>query len=129
MSLSTISIIQYFNLKGRKDALFDVLFDFCLLQHSTTASRLDHLHNQLRMRNGLATLHDTHNRRLRFVVSVCRHSLVGRLVFFLGFFELNLVDFDAHLGVLKGAVVGKFVGVVDIFAFGFLGEHSILGAC
>jgi hypothetical protein len=81
------------------------------------------------MRNRLATLHDTHNRRLRLVVSVRRDSFVGRLVFFLGFFELDLVDFDAHLGVLEGAVVGEFVGVVDILAFGFLGEDSILGAC
>lgn len=81
------------------------------------------------MRNRLATLHDTHNRRLRLVVAIRRDSFVGRLVLFFGFFELDLVDFDAHFGVLEGAVVGEFVGVVDVFAFGFLGEDSILGAC
>ena len=80
------------------------------------------------MLNRLATLHDPHNRRLRLVVSVRCHSFVRRLVFLLGFFELDLIDFDAHLGVLEGAVVREFIRVVDVFAFGFLGEYSILGA-
>lgn len=81
------------------------------------------------MRNRLATLHDTHNCRLRLVVPIRRDSFVGRLVFLLGFFELDLVDFDAHLGVLESAVVRELVRVIDVFAFGLLGEYSILGAC
>lgn len=129
MSLPTVSITQSSNSRGRKGTLFNILLDFCLLQHTATTSRLDHFHNQLRMRNRLATLHDTHNRRLRLIVSIRRDSFVSRLVLFLGFFELDLVDFDAHLGVLERAVVGEFVGVVDILAFGFLGKDSILGAC
>lgn len=72
------------------------------------------------MRDDLTALHDTDNRRLRLVVSIRGNPFVRALVFLLGFLELDLVDLDAHLGIGEAPIVGEYVGLVDIFAFGLL---------
>lgn len=50
------------------------------------------------------------------------------LVFLFGLLELDLVDFDAHLGVREIRVEGKCVVVVDISALWTLGQDSVFGA-
>jgi hypothetical protein len=42
-------------------------------------------------------------------------------VFFLGFFELDLVDFDSVFRMREIRVDGKSVGVGDVFGFGMFG--------
>jgi hypothetical protein len=43
---------------------------------------------------------------------------VGILVFFLGFAQLDLIDFDAVVWVSEGVVERKVVGVGDVSAGG-----------
>jgi hypothetical protein len=50
------------------------------------------------------------------------------LVFFFGFFELNLVDLDAIFRVGEVGVEGEGVGRGDVFAFGVFGEGAQFGA-
>jgi len=53
------------------------------------------------MRNFLSALHYANDSSLRLVVSISSDTLVGLLVLLLGFFGLDLVDFDAVFGVRK----------------------------
>jgi hypothetical protein len=46
---------------------------------------------------------------------------VRLLVFFFGFFELDLVDFDAVFGVGEVRVEGEGVGGLDVFGLGVFG--------
>ena len=50
------------------------------------------------------------------------------LVLFLGFLKLDLVNFDAILGVLEVEIDGKRVGVVDLLTLGVFGQRAELGA-
>lgn len=81
------------------------------------------------MRNSLVALHDTDNGGLGLEASVLCNLLVGLLILFFGFLELNLVDFDAHLLVTEARVVGEHVGVFNLFTLGLLDKYLILGAC
>ena len=50
------------------------------------------------------------------------------LVFFFGFFELNLIDLDAIFRVGEVGVEGEGVGRGDVLAFGVFGEGAQFGA-
>lgn len=50
------------------------------------------------------------------------------LVLLFGLLELYLVDLDAVFGVLEVGVYGECVCIVDVFAFGVLGQRTKLGA-
>lgn len=80
------------------------------------------------MRYGLPALHDPHNSRLRFVISIRSYTLVGLLVLLFRLFGLDLVDFDAVSWVGEVEVHGECVGVVDIFTSGLFVEDAVLGA-
>lgn len=69
------------------------------------------------MRDGLATLENSDNRRLTFEIAVFGHADMRFFVLFFRLLELDLVDLDAILGMLKGGVDGEGVGFVDVFAF------------
>lgn len=92
-------------------------------------SGLNHLRNELGMRDGLAALHDAHNRRLCLIVSVGRDSFVSRFVLLLGLLQLDLVNFDAHLGVGEARIVREHVGRFDFLALGRLRQDAVFGAC
>jgi len=53
---------------------------------------------------------------------------VRLLIFFFGFFELDLVDFDAVFGVREVWVEGEGVGRRYVFAFGVFGQGTEFGA-
>lgn len=91
-------------------------------------SGLNHLCNELGMLDGLATLHDAHNRRLSLVVPVGRNTFVGRLVLLLGLFQLDLVDLDAHLGIGEAGIVGEDVGRFYLFTLWRFGQDPVFGA-
>ena len=80
------------------------------------------------MANGLAALHDAHNRRLTFKVAVLRHPLVGLLVLLLGFFELNLIDPDTIPWMFESQVDSKGIGRVNLLAQRMFGDGSQLCA-
>lgn len=81
------------------------------------------------MRNGLAAFHDPYDRSLCLKVSVCGNTLVCRLVLLFGFLQLDLVDLDPHLLVLKLGIVRKHVSLVDLFAFGLFKENAVFSTC
>lgn len=112
--------------------MVNLLLNVCLnlhgLQCPPMTSSLNDLGNQGGVFDCLAALHDSHNGRLCFEVPVCGDTLVRRLVLLLGLLQLDLVDFDAHLGVREPRIVGERVGRVDILAFGVLRQDTILGA-
>lgn len=81
------------------------------------------------MRNGLATLHDPDDRCLGLVMPVGSHALVCGLVLLLGLFQLDLINFDPHLGVREPGIVREFVRDIDIPAFRLLAEDAVFGAC
>jgi hypothetical protein len=49
------------------------------------------------------------------------------LVLLLGFFQLDLVDFDAVFRMIEAEIDGECVGIVDVFSFGMLGEWAQFG--
>lgn len=69
------------------------------------------------MRNRLPALHDADNRSLGFIVSIRGDSLMGLLILLLRLFSLNLVYFDAILGVREVEVHNERVAGVNVFAF------------
>lgn len=77
------------------------------------------------MRNLLPALHDTHNGGLRFVIAISSNTFVGLLVFLLGLFGLDLIDFDAVLWMREIEVHGEDVAEIDVFAFGGLTEDAV----
>ena len=80
------------------------------------------------MGNCLARFHDADDSCLRFIVAICCDSFVSLLVFFFGFFGLDLVDFDAVFEIGEIQIYGEYVAVVNISASRCLGQHSMLGA-
>lgn len=80
------------------------------------------------MRNLLATLHDSNNRRLRFQMSICSDTFVRLFVFFFRLFELDLVDLDPHLDVREVLVIAEDVGFGDGFRFGSFGKDTVATA-
>lgn len=68
------------------------------------------------MRDGLAGLHDPDNGSLGFVIAVRRDSFVGFFILLFRFFRLDLVDFDADLGIGEILVYREQIAVVDLFA-------------
>jgi hypothetical protein len=106
------------------DQPINIPLDIRHRQHSSTHRGLDNLTHQFRMPNRLATLHDPHNRRLGLEIPVFGNTHVSFFVFFFGFFELDLVDFDAVFGVREVGVEGEGVGGRDFFAFGVFGEGA-----
>ena len=81
------------------------------------------------MGDGFAGLHDPDDGGLGLEVAVFGDALVGFLVLRRGFFRLDLVDFDAEFGVGEIEVEAERVAVVDLFAFGVLGENLIFCTC
>lgn len=88
----------------------------------------DHLCNELSVLNRLSTLHDAHDRCLGFIVSICSHSLMSGLVLFLGLFQLNLIDLDAHLCITESGVVREDVSRLNFLALGRLRQNAVFGA-
>jgi hypothetical protein len=73
------------------------------------------------MRDFLSRFHNPHNRSLALKISILSNALVSLFIFFLGFFELDLVDFDSVFRMREIRVDGKSVGVGDVFGFGMFG--------
>ena len=80
------------------------------------------------MRDQLSTLQDPDDSSLTLEVAIFGNADVRFFVFLLGFFELDLVDFDAVFGVLEVGVHAEGVGFVDVFASGMFCERSKFGA-
>lgn len=80
------------------------------------------------MSDSLSALHDAHNSCLSLEATLHSDTLVRFLVLGLSFLELNLIDLDAILGMVKVGIEGKCVGCVDIPTLGMLGERSKFGA-
>lgn len=114
-------------LMRRPGILIDILLNLRWLQPPTTAGHFHHLLHQVRMRNDLATFHDTHDRRLRLQVTICCHPFVRRLVLLLRFLQLDLVDLDSHLGVCEPRVVCKLIRPLHLPTLRCLAEHSVFG--
>lgn len=91
-------------------------------------SGLDHLRNEFGMLDGLAALHDAHNRRLGLIVSVGRDSFVGCLVLLLGLLQLDLVDLDAHLGIGEASIVGEDIGCFYLLTLRCFRQDTVFGA-
>lgn len=109
-------------------SLFNLLLQHRRVQRTTILRRRNNLRHQQRMGNLLATLHDPHNRRLRLELAVLLDAFVRLFVLFLGLFQLDLVDLDAHLGVGEGSVVAEFVGRRHFAAFRVFGQHAVATA-
>jgi hypothetical protein len=73
------------------------------------------------MLNSLPRFQDAHDGSLSFVVAIGSDALMGFFIFFLGFFELDSVDFDAIFGVGEGCVEGECVSGADVSGFGVFG--------
>lgn len=110
------------------DQPLDILLDIPHIQHTPALRLLNDLRHQNGMRNRLAALHDPDNRRLGLELSICSHALVRFLVLGFGLAGLDLVDLDAEFGVREGGVGGEGIGCVDVFAFGGLGEDTVVRA-
>ena len=109
--------------------LFNILLDIRRIQDASALGGGDDFRHEFGVGNGLAGLHDANDGGLGFVVAVGGDALVGFFVFGDGFFGLDLVDFDAVFCVGEAEVDGEGVGVVDVFAFGGLGQDPVFGAC
>ena len=98
-------------------------------QYAPTHCLGNHLRHQLRMRNRLAALHDAHNRRLALEITVLSDADMCFLVLLFSLLELDLVDFDAILGVREVGVDAEGVCGVDFAAAGSFEEGLEFGAC
>jgi len=76
------------------------------------------------MSNLFPRLHNPHNRRLNFKLSISFHGLVCLDLFLWGLFELDLVDFETVEGGCEEGVEGECVGDVNFFAFGGFCEDA-----
>ena len=111
-----------------RNVLFNIVLDIRRVQHATALGSLDHFHHQLLVSDGLAALHNPHNRCLRLVFPIRLHPLVSRLVLLFRLLELDLVDLDTHLGVREFDVERKCVTVADFLALWILGYDTVLCA-
>ena len=109
------------------DLLLDVSFDISLVQDASRHSGLDDLDNEIVVADSLLALHDAHNCSLCFVVAVGSYALMRLLVLFLCLLQLDLVDFDPHLGVVEGRRKREGIGLVDFAALGMLAEDLVFG--
>ena len=80
------------------------------------------------MFDSFSALHDPHNRRLCFVVTIGRNSFMSGLILLLSLLQLDLINFDPHLGICEADIVAKFVCGVHILPTGLLGQDAIFGA-
>ena len=103
------------------DQPIDIPLDVRHGQHAPAHRRLDNLAHQLLMTDRLPRLHNPHNRRLGLEVAVLGDPHVRLLVFFFGFFELDLVDLHPVLRVREVRVEGEGVGGLDVFGLGVFG--------
>ena len=110
------------------DQPLNVLLNVPHIQHTSALSLLDHLGNQFCMCNRLSALHDSDNRRLGLELSVCGNALVRFFVLGFGLAGLDLVDFDAILGMRERGISGEGVGGVDIFTFRRFREDTVTRA-
>ena len=110
------------------DQAVNVPLDPRHIQSASLLGGVDHLGDQLRVRNGLPRLQNTHNRGLRLVVPILGNTLMGLLVLFLGLLELYRVDFDSVLWIRKVVVDTKSVRGIDVPAFGVFGQRPNLSA-
>jgi hypothetical protein len=99
----------------------DILLDIAHLQHTPAHRRFDRLAHKFLMTDRLPALQDPDYSGLALEVPILRNPDVGLFIFFLGFFELDLVDFDAVLRVREVGIDGESVGVVDFLAARVLG--------
>lgn len=114
--------------KGEREGLtIDILLNLPQLNRAPLLRLLNHLRNEIRMRDRLSTLHNPHNRRLSLVLSVLMHPLMRLLIFFLRFLQLDLIDLDPVLGICESEVRGKGVVVIDLPSFGMFCKHTELG--
>src|ERR1700722_765019 len=114
--------------KGEREGLtIDILLNLPQLNRAPLLRLLNHLRNEIRMRDRLSTLHNPHNRRLSLVLSVLMHPLMRLLIFFLRFLQLDLIDLDPILGICESEVYGKGVVVIDLPSFGMFCKHTELG--
>lgn len=77
-----------------------------------------------RMTNFLPTFHDPHNRGLDFEETVPLDGFVRFALFLRGFFELDLVYFEAEEGRLEVWVESEGVGGKNGFGFGEFKEGA-----
>jgi hypothetical protein len=97
--------------------------------HNTQSLRGDnHLRDELGVADGLAALHDAHDRGLCLEVAIGGDSFVRGLRFLFCFFQLDLVDLNALLLVLEVGVVREFVGCIHVPAARGFDENPVFPA-
>ena len=89
---------------------------------------LDRLGDELRVRNILAELEDTHNGGLILAAVVHGDALVAFLVLGGRLFELHHVGLDTMLGFGKVFAEGEGFAGVDVAAFRVFDEGAVFGA-
>ena len=78
------------------------------------------LRQQQSVTQRFAHFHDANNGSVNLVLSILEHTLFSSFLFFVGFFQLNLINFDVEQLVGEFSVDFEFITVVDFFAFGTL---------
>lgn len=91
--------------------------------------RADYFGHEISMFDGLAALHDPHNRRLCLEVPVRSHTFVNNLIFFLRLLQLDLVDLDPYLLISEICVVFEHIILVDFRTSRSLRQYSVLRTC
>ena len=112
----------------KRHILVNLLLDLRRVERAAVLRETDRLGHQLWRRDGLAALHDAHDRRLRFVLPVAADVLVRGRVLFFRLPELDLVDLDAVLGVGEADVDREAVRRGHFAPLGFLLEDLVSGA-
>jgi hypothetical protein len=107
---------------------FNVLLNVLHAQHASLPRCIDHFGDKSVVTNRLFTLHDADNSGLSFKVSIGLNALMCLFVLFLGFLQLNLVDFDSVPFVAKSNIERKGVGLIDLATTWIFSQWLKLGA-